>query len=39
MKQLLLLVMLLSASLHLSSATAQEQTSYAYIGIEPEIVT
>ncbi len=39
MKQLLLLALLLSASLQLSSATAQEQTSYAYIGIEPEIVT
>ncbi|MDC8831847.1 flagellar basal body-associated protein FliL [Alteromonas gilva] len=39
MKHLLLLALLLGASFCPSSATAQEQTSYAYIGIEPEIVT
>lgn len=37
MKQILMLVVL--AMLSLSSANAQENPSYAYIGIEPEIVT
>ena len=39
MKHFLLLALLLGASFRLSPAAAQEQTTYAYIGIEPEIVT
>ena len=39
MKQFLCLVVLLGTLFPFSNASSQEQPSYAYIGIEPEIVT
>lgn len=39
MKQILLLVLLIGSGLFSSASYAQNAPSYAYIGIEPEIVT
>ncbi|WP_370165362.1 flagellar basal body-associated FliL family protein, partial [Marisediminitalea sp.] len=39
MKQFVLLVMLLGTGLFAAPTLAQDKPSYAYIGIEPEIVT
>ena len=39
MKQFLRLIVLLGMRAPFSNASAQDQPSYAYIGIEPEIVT